>query len=153
MNKHIKRNVVAGLFIGRQSNYLFRGRFLSNGWQWSRWHTGSSRLNLMYGVMELYFGSCSHLRARRTQPLNPTKAFKKSWSLGIEWKNRTTPLMKCIICECCNRKNTCVFTGSIHYRYKVMKDCWKSEPGLRPSFADLAEKMGEELQEGEKEVE
>ena len=33
-----------------------------------------------------------------------------------------------------------------------MKDCWNGEPGLRPSFADLAEKMGEELQEGEKEV-
>lgn len=32
-----------------------------------------------------------------------------------------------------------------------MKDCWNGEPGLRPSFADLAEKMGEELQEGEKE--
>ena len=40
----------------------------------------------------------------------------------------------------------------VFYRYKVMKDCWNGEPGLRPSFADLAEKMGEELQEGEKEV-
>ncbi len=33
-----------------------------------------------------------------------------------------------------------------------MRDCWNAEPGLRPSFSDLAEKMGEELQEGEKEV-
>jgi hypothetical protein len=33
-----------------------------------------------------------------------------------------------------------------------MRDCWNAEPGLRPSFADLAEKMGEELQEGEKDA-
>ncbi len=36
--------------------------------------------------------------------------------------------------------------------YKVMGDCWLAEPGLRPTFAELAEKIGEELQEGEQEV-
>ena len=34
--------------------------------------------------------------------------------------------------------------------YKVMKDCWLSEPELRPTFNELAEKMGEELKDGEK---
>ena len=34
--------------------------------------------------------------------------------------------------------------------YKVMRDCWLSEPGLRPTFNELVEKMSEELQEGEK---
>ncbi len=38
------------------------------------------------------------------------------------------------------------------FRYKVMGDCWLSEPGMRPTFAELAEKIGEELQEGEQEV-
>ena len=33
-----------------------------------------------------------------------------------------------------------------------MKDCWLGEPGLRPTFTELAEKIGEELQEGEQEV-
>ncbi len=33
-----------------------------------------------------------------------------------------------------------------------MGDCWLSEPGMRPTFAELAEKIGEELQEGEQEV-
>ena len=36
--------------------------------------------------------------------------------------------------------------------YKVMKDCWLSEPGLRPTFNELVEKMADELQEGEKQV-
>ena len=35
--------------------------------------------------------------------------------------------------------------------YKVMKDCWLAEPGLRPTFNELVEKMGEELKDGEKE--
>ena len=34
--------------------------------------------------------------------------------------------------------------------YKVMRDCWLSEPGLRPTFSELVEKMSEELHEGEK---
>ena len=34
--------------------------------------------------------------------------------------------------------------------YKVMKDCWSAEPGLRPTFLELADKMGEELKDGEK---
>ena len=34
--------------------------------------------------------------------------------------------------------------------YKVMKDCWLAEPELRPTFNELAEKMGEELKDGEK---
>ena len=34
--------------------------------------------------------------------------------------------------------------------YKVMKDCWLSEPELRPTFTELAERMGEELKDGEK---
>ena len=33
-----------------------------------------------------------------------------------------------------------------------MRDCWLAEPGVRPTFAELAEKVGEELQEGEQEV-
>ena len=36
--------------------------------------------------------------------------------------------------------------------YKVMRDCWLSEPGLRPAFHELVDKMAEELQEGEKQV-
>ena len=36
--------------------------------------------------------------------------------------------------------------------YKVMKDCWMAEPGMRPSFSELAEKIGEELSEGNKQV-
>ena len=36
--------------------------------------------------------------------------------------------------------------------YKVMRDCWLSEPGLRPTFNELVEKMSDELQEGEKQV-
>lgn len=38
------------------------------------------------------------------------------------------------------------------HRYKVMTDCWLAEPGLRPTFNELAEKIGEELQEGEQQV-
>ena len=34
--------------------------------------------------------------------------------------------------------------------YKVMTDCWLAEPELRPTFNELAEKMGEELKDGEK---
>ena len=34
--------------------------------------------------------------------------------------------------------------------HKVMKDCWLAEPGLRPTFNELSEKMGEELKDGEK---
>ena len=37
-------------------------------------------------------------------------------------------------------------------RYKVMRHCWLHEPGLRPTFTELSEKIGEELQEGEQEV-
>ena len=33
-----------------------------------------------------------------------------------------------------------------------MKDCWMAEPGMRPSFSELAEKIGEELSEGNKQV-
>ena len=33
-----------------------------------------------------------------------------------------------------------------------MKDCWLHEPGVRPTFLELAEKISEELQEGEQEV-
>ena len=36
--------------------------------------------------------------------------------------------------------------------YKVMRDCWMAEPGMRPSFSELAEKIGEELSEGNKQV-
>lgn len=36
--------------------------------------------------------------------------------------------------------------------YKVMRDCWLSEPELRPTFNELVEKMGDELRSGEKEV-
>ena len=32
--------------------------------------------------------------------------------------------------------------------YQVMLDCWAAEPGLRPSFTELAERMEEELREG-----
>ncbi len=32
-----------------------------------------------------------------------------------------------------------------------MRDCWLDEPGMRPTFAELAEKIGEELEEGEQE--
>jgi len=32
-----------------------------------------------------------------------------------------------------------------------MGDCWLAEPGMRPTFAELAEKIGEELTEGEQE--
>jgi hypothetical protein len=33
-----------------------------------------------------------------------------------------------------------------------MRDCWLHEPEVRPTFTELAEKIGEELQEGEQEV-
>ena len=33
-----------------------------------------------------------------------------------------------------------------------MTDCWLAEPGLRPTFTELAEKLAEELQEGEQDV-
>ena len=33
-----------------------------------------------------------------------------------------------------------------------MLDCWMAEPGMRPSFSELAEKIGEELSEGNKQV-
>ena len=37
-------------------------------------------------------------------------------------------------------------------RYQVMLDCWLSEPGLRPTFPELVEKIGDVLQEGSKGV-
>jgi len=37
--------------------------------------------------------------------------------------------------------------------YEVMSDCWNADPSLRPSFSDLAEKLGDTLMEGAKEVE
>ena len=40
----------------------------------------------------------------------------------------------------------------MNFRYKVMKDCWMAEPGMRPSFSKLSEKIGEELSEGNKQV-
>ena len=33
-----------------------------------------------------------------------------------------------------------------------MTDCWLAEPGTRPTFTELAEKLAEELQEGEQDV-
>ena len=36
--------------------------------------------------------------------------------------------------------------------YAVMRDCWLAEPGLRPSFAELAEKIASVLTDGSKGV-
>ena len=36
--------------------------------------------------------------------------------------------------------------------YAVMRDCWLAEPGLRPSFSELAEKITSVLAEGSKGV-
>ena len=35
-------------------------------------------------------------------------------------------------------------------RYQVMRDCWQSEPGLRPSFTELSAKIFDVLTEGSK---
>ena len=34
----------------------------------------------------------------------------------------------------------------------MMSDCWHTDPKMRPSFSDLADKLGETLIEGDKEV-
>ena len=36
--------------------------------------------------------------------------------------------------------------------YAVMRDCWLAEPGLRPSFSELAEKIASVLTDGSKGV-
>ena len=62
-----------------------------------------------------------------------------------------------MICYC-GRNRKCFFNRmekpnySTDDIYKVMRDCWLSEPGLRPAFHELVDKMAEELQEGEKQV-
>ena len=38
------------------------------------------------------------------------------------------------------------------FSYAVMRDCWLAEPGMRPSFAELAQKIASVLTEGSKGV-
>lgn len=41
---------------------------------------------------------------------------------------------------------------SYEFRYNIMLDCWKMNPMTRPSFTDLAERLGDLLQDGTKSV-
>ena len=34
-----------------------------------------------------------------------------------------------------------------NFRYKVMLECWHKKPQMRPSFTDLAEKLGNMLED------
>jgi len=38
------------------------------------------------------------------------------------------------------------------FRYNLMLDCWKMNPVTRPSFTDLAEFLGDLLEDGTKSV-
>lgn len=42
--------------------------------------------------------------------------------------------------------------GIFVFRYNIMLDCWKMNPMTRPSFTDLAERLGDLLQDGTKSV-
>ena len=58
------------------------------------------------------------------------------------------------VCVCaCNFYNTSP-QSLIHQTtsYAVMRDCWLAEPGLRPSFSELAEKIASILTDGSKGV-
>ena len=60
----------------------------------------------------------------------------------------------CVWCVCaCNFYNTSS-QSLIHQTtsYAVMRDCWLAEPGLRPSFSELAEKIASILSDGNKGV-
>lgn len=38
------------------------------------------------------------------------------------------------------------FIKNLIFRYEIMLDCWKLDPTLRPSFTDLAGRLGDLLQ-------
>ena len=58
-----------------------------------------------------------------------------------------------LLYEVCNFTTSSAQSQTDHTcSYAVMRDCWLAEPGLRPSFAELAEKIASVLTDGSKGV-
>lgn len=83
-----------------------------------------------------------------------------NWLKVIEWNSQNMPILKC------NLKKKKLFSIKVvnsytilkfinfffMFRYNIMLDCWKMNPMTRPSFTDLAERLGDLLQDGTKSV-
>ena len=83
--------------------------------------------------------------ARSPYPgLEPNEEFVRKLELGhrMEKPEHATEEMWVADLEA-----VCMYVLTLLFSYQVMRDCWCADPGLRPTFSELAEKISDVLTE------